>query len=272
MKKLGLPCNSVCIPCAGEKNAAMLEKFKDCAELYCNLGADTFLHVGTSQKVWSPEDVQTLISARCEDNPPTFRNIAKELNRCQERIGDNSDREFNTRDCINKWARLFPTSLDANRAVEYCQHLRQKWPELFFETVTEAGPHSEAQAPKLLELHIVWPWSRSIMKSLSHSIFCDATFNVTVYDYKIVCISTLDGNNHHRPLMTSFIISSTGKQWTRIFNYFCRQVHDKPPPMYVVTSDQEKAIRSGLQMSNLQETSMQVICGLHTKWNVAAHK
>ena len=58
------------------------------------------------------------------------------------------------------------------------------------------------------------------METLSPSIFCDATFNVTVYNYQVVMISTFDGNNMHRPLMCSFILNSTGPQWRTIFNIF----------------------------------------------------
>ena len=42
--------------------------------------------------------------------------------------------------------------------------------------------------------------------------------------------------------------------------------------IYVVTSDQEEAIRGGLSSSVLRDASSQIMCGLHAKWNVSAHK
>ena len=42
--------------------------------------------------------------------------------------------------------------------------------------------------------------------------------------------------------------------------------------VYVVTSDQEEAIRGGLNTSVLRDVSFQIMCGLHAKWNVSAHK
>ena len=38
--------------------------------------------------------------------------------------------------------------------------------------------------------------------------------------------------------------------------------------MYVETSDQEKAIQSGLRMSQIEDTTIQFFCCLHAKWNV----
>ena len=42
--------------------------------------------------------------------------------------------------------------------------------------------------------------------------------------------------------------------------------------MYVITSDQEEAIKAGLRLSQLQNLSIQFFCTLHIKWNVADHK
>lgn len=41
---------------------------------------------------------------------------------------------------------------------------------------------------------------------------------------------------------------------------------------FVITSDKEKAIRTGLQLSLMQSCSIQFFCGLHAKWNVRDHK
>ena len=142
---------------------------------------------------------------------------------------------------------------------------------MFFDTRTEGGTDDD-RPPKLLELHIVWPWSKMLMTNLSSSLFCDATYNVTVYEYKVVCITTLDGNNQLRPLMTSFITSSTKEAWQRIFDHFADQVMADPPQMVVVTSDKEQAIMSGLDVSKLGNDCVHLFCGLHTKWNVQKHK
>ena len=40
----------------------------------------------------------------------------------------------------------------------------------------------------------------------------------------------------------------------------------------MVTSDQEEAIRGGLNTSVLRDAAFQIMCGLHAKWNVSAHK
>ena len=117
-----------------------------------------------------------------------------------------------------------------------------------------------------------------MMRTLSNSIFCDATFNVTLYHYKVVCITTLDGNRQHRPLLCSFIVHSYAEQWAYIFDIFKMHVIGNtadsvnPATCYVVTSDQEKAIQSGLEMSQMYELSLHFTCMLHEKWNVAAHE
>ena len=71
-------------------------------------------------------------------------------------------------------------------------------------------------------LHVVWPWTKELMRVMSPSLFCDATYKVTLYKYKVVAITTLDGNKHHRPLMVSFILKSNGKTWSLIFDMFYR--------------------------------------------------
>ena len=126
--------------------------------------------------------------------------------------------------------------------------------------------------PKLIALHIVFPWSRQMMRLLSPSIFCDATFNVTIYNYKVVAFTTLDGNKQHRPLMISFISNCTADQWCTIFDMFARNIINGRPVFYVITSDNEEAISAGLQISQLNTISIHFICSLHQKWNVRSHK
>ena len=109
------------------------------------------------------------------------------------------------------------------------------------------------------------------MERLSPSIFVDVTFQITIYHYKVVAITTLDGNKQHRPLMCSFILESTGAQWSIIFDHFNRVVNHCQPNLHVVTSDQERAIRSGLEMSHLNLSAVHFFCSLHIKWNVRDH-
>ena len=96
---------------------------------------------------------------------------------------------------------------------------------MYFKPEIENDKDLDSGTPKLKALHIVFPWSAAVMEALSASLFCDATFQVTVYNYKVVCITTLDGNKQHRPLMISFIMSSTSEQWSTIFDIFYRRVN-----------------------------------------------
>ena len=52
----------------------------------------------------------------------------------------------------------------------------------------------------------------------------------------------------------------------------CSVVGRRLDQVYVVTSDAEAAIRGGLETSALRDASTQILCGLHAKWNVSAHK
>ena len=78
-----------------------------------------------SPKIWRQEDINTLVEARCEPSPPTFKNIANELNRTYERLGLPLDRPFTMDDCRNQWHSLFPSSDDANRTMEFIRHLQE---------------------------------------------------------------------------------------------------------------------------------------------------
>ena len=137
--------------------------------------------------------MNTLISGRCNDNPPSFRQITFCLNEHHARIGTCIDRSFTALNCANKWGRLFPGALDANRSVQYCQRLQRKWPGLKYFTETEKPDTEINSSPKLLALHIIWPWAKKIMMTLRGSIFGDATYNLTVFGYKVIFLSTLDG-------------------------------------------------------------------------------
>ena len=172
-------------------------------------------------KQWSEADEIQMIELRCQTNPATFRRIASVLNMFHERMGTEQDRPFTVVDCKNRWCRMFPSAMDANKTIEYIKRLRKKWPGLAFRTTTENGKDLK-RPPTLTGLHVVWPWARKIMEVLSPSIFCDGTHKVTLYHYKVVMITTLDGNKHHRPLMVSFITQSIAEQWCKIFNIFAR--------------------------------------------------
>ena len=90
--------------------------------------------------------------------------------------------------------------------------------------------------------------------------------------------------------MVSIIMNSTTEQWIIIFDIFARQARKPmystpnetlfvktmlcrgvngatPAKLYVVTSDAEKAIRSGLALSTLRQMSLHFICSLHAKWS-----
>ena len=223
------------------------------------------------RKVWRKEDIATLIEARCEPSPPTFKNIARELNRTYQRLGLQLDRPFTERNCRDRWTYLFPSSDDTSRTMEYIRELKKVWPDMMYHPEVETSSDLDGP-PKLIALHLVFPWSRKMMTRLSPSIFCDATYNVTIYSYKVVGITTLDGNKQHRPLMISFISNCTGDQWCTIFNMFSKHIIRDHSVFYVITSDQEEAINAGLELSQLRTTSVHFICSLHQKWNVRSHK
>ena len=167
---------------------------------------------------------------------------------------------------------MFPGTLDVNRSIQYCERLRNKWSGLKYFTSTEKLDTEVNSSPKLLTLHIVWTWAKEIIQTLCGSIFGDATYNVTVFEYKVVCFTTLDGNQQHRPLMTSYILQSTANQWRIMFDYVGEHVLVHNTDVYVLTSDNEKAISSGLQSSKMKDKTLHLICPLHVKWNVHDHK
>ena len=51
--------------------------------------------------------------------------------------------------------------------------------------------------------------------------------------------------------------------------YTCSVVQkdNEPEELYAITSDQEKAISSGLAQSEMRNTAVHTCCGLHAKWS-----
>ena len=101
------------------------------------------------------------------------------------------------------------------------------------------------------------------MQTLRGSIFGDATYNVTVFEYKVVCFTTLDGNQQHRPLMTSYILQSTANQWRIMFDYVGEHILVENTDIYVLASDNEKTISNRLRSSVMKD--LHLICPLHVK-------
>ena len=160
-----------------------------------------------------------LLKQRCQVNPVRFEDIAGHLNNLEKRNPTvKASRLYTASDCKNKWAGLFPSTLDMFSTIKYLLKLQSDWPG----TVVKLETYFDGMSPIITAAHIVWPWARATMKRLSKTVFCDATFHVTVYNYKVVMLTTLDGNHQHRPLMVSFITTSTTVQWQTIFDIFYR--------------------------------------------------
>ena len=201
----------------GENNVTNVELFMKYQEKYFKMTGSIFLKFRPARvtATWTQEEINYLIRARCAPNPPTFKNISRSI----VFVGHV---HRTVEECVNKWNNLFPSCADVNNTVEYLRQLKEQWPNLYFHPEKKVGTETTGH-PQLVGLHIVWPWSSDMMKNLSPSIFCDATYDATVYNYKVVMLSTFDGNNQHRPLMCSFIMSSTSTQWATIFDIFHRR-------------------------------------------------
>ena len=52
--------------------------------------------------------------------------------------------------------------------------------------------------------------------------------------------------------------------------HWCR-ISGQSTQVYVVTTDQERAIQTGLRLSQMSDYSLHFFCGLHAKWNVRDH-
>lgn len=188
---------------------------------YATNPSSTSTLIRRPNQVWSPENVHTLIKQRSHVNPTAFKEIARQLNSLEERRASViRTRPYTPVDCQNKWASLFPSSSDVHSTIRYMLKLQKEWPG----TVVKVEPTFEKHNIVIGGAHIVWPWARATMKRLAKTVFCDATFHVTIYNYKVVMFTTLDGNHQHRPLMVSFIADSTTVQWQRIFDIFYRYV------------------------------------------------
>ena len=169
-------------------------------------------------------------------DPVAFKHIALSLNRIfrlrgvsgiRGIPGDESEglRDYTAKDCANKWKSMFPSSQDAVATNKYLHHLKKVLPGLMF-IVEKIRSGADIN---IGAIHIAWPWAKTCMESLQNSVFCDATFQITCYGYKVVFITTLDGNKQHRPLQTSFILYGHAEQWKRIFNFFATYVCPRSP-------------------------------------------
>lgn len=117
---------------------------------------------------------------------------------------------------------MLPRTIDVKATIRFLHLLQQWWPGT--RCVCQPGPENSESMSSLKAIHIVWPWCKGVLKRVGKSVFCDGTHQVTIYEYKIVCLTTLDGQHHHRPLMLSFIMNSTSEQWRIIFNIFYEYV------------------------------------------------
>ena len=153
---------------------------------------------------WSPLNVDILIKHRCKPNPTCFATIASQLNELEGRSPSvMRGRIYTARDCQNKWSSLFPSAEDMYATLKYMNKFKQMWPGSYVKV--EHTNKAIGDAAVITALHIVFPWTLSTMKYLSKTIFCDATFHVTVYEYKVVDLTTLDGNHQHRATIDDVI-------------------------------------------------------------------
>ena len=259
-------------------NVAKLTKYNELRKLYREMSGETPECDNPSSPTtpikWRQEDMKHLVKSRSQINPPTFRAIANELNTYYVRTGDINKpiRDFTSTDCVNKWHDMFPSQEDAYMTVDFLRRLKEKWPELQYYPKLDRG-ESTNKPPVLVALHIVFPWSKHMSEVLAKSIFCDGTYKVTVFNYTVVAITTLDGNKQHRPLQVSFILTTTAAQWCIVFDVFHKHNRDSNLEFYVVTSDKELAIRAGIRDSTMPDDwTIHFLCSIHIKWNVRDHK
>ena len=201
----------------GESNEMHLEIYFNAATAYrqiLRLPQRNWAAPREPKLMWPEKAIDILVQDRTQAEPVAFKNIAGTLNRL---FPDNA-RKFTAKDCSNKWARTFPTNQDALATFRYLQKLAVDWPGLKFKIdKVYVGPERDVY---ISAIYIVWPWADGYMARLFHSIFCDASFNITCFYYKVVFITTLDGNKQHRPLMTTFMLQQDANQWARVFNFF----------------------------------------------------
>ena len=127
--KFGVQINGFFKPSADNKrNVQVYKRYK--SEYVAALNIEDVINAQSNdhnnrKKKWTTEDVDQLVESRCKTNPPSFRSIALSLNQSNQRLQTVMDRPFNEHDCRNKWHSLFPSSQDANKAVEYIRELRK---------------------------------------------------------------------------------------------------------------------------------------------------
>lgn len=176
-------------------------------------------------QTWSPSNIYTLLSERGKTSPSSFKRIAEHLNNLEVRKstrGGSTRRPYTARECLNKWAQLAPRVSDLKIVMSFMKLLEKLWPGT--RCIFEPCEGSSTELPSVKAIHLLWPWCQSVLSRVGKSVFCDGTFHITIYKFLLVCLTTLDGNHHHRPLMLSLIMESTGPQWTRIFNFFYESV------------------------------------------------
>ena len=180
----------------------------------------TFSHqpqtFGILRQQWHEWADTVLRDSRMQRCPCSYRDIARSLNRIHDACPARRPRtkEFTELQCRHRWRVICPRYADATKTAALLKKLKHDWKGFDYvihETV--GGTTAQEGLPVIRSLHILWPWSKSLLKVLAPSLFCDATFNLTIYTYKCVAITTLDGNKHHRPLMHSFIPTSTADDW-----------------------------------------------------------
>ena len=80
-----------------------------------------------------------------------------------------------------------------------------------FEDASMPGNDDPDAEPFVQSIHLLFPWATDVLGILAPNLFLDATFNITTYSFKVVAITTLDGNRQHRPLQVSL---SSGRRTT----------------------------------------------------------
>ena len=213
------------------QNLALYERYRqDVARVLCPFSATgtpvTPSRTRDINQTWSPSNIYTLLSERGKTSPCSFKRIAEHLNSLELRKPTRAGRAcrpFTERECLNKWAQLAPRVSDLKIAMSFMKLLEKLWPGT--RCICEPCEGSSDELPSLNAIHLVWPWCREVLSHVGRSVFCDGTFHITIYEFLLVCLTTLDGNHHHRPLMISLIMKSTGPQWARIFNFFYESVY-----------------------------------------------
>ena len=124
--------------------------------------------------------------------PASYKTIALSLNRLrtENSIAYGCGRLFTAQDVRNKWHRTFPSKFDTNRAVKYLRDLEVAWPG----TKVKVGAvcsDDPGDPPLVCNFHVLFPWASDLVHTVAPNISLDATFNMTIYGYKVaVCVVT----------------------------------------------------------------------------------